>query len=364
MKNILLFTSFFAALASAQIAQFIREPDLQTGLYVKNVWVGDSHVGLITLPTLYSFCMTNNLSVDAATSPAFATSSSDNSSVLQLSNTKFRVSYLYQNLVLGTLGLKIPTSFNQYSNPELFTVGDVATRQLSFQYSNLFNSFDICAGLSSSLAFKDVGEGDLSVGLGLSYLYKGPFTPSEEMNQEFSPGNEFNASTAAEYVFIAYDRKITAMADLGFTLYGDDQFGDAEKIEVGGKFNWALFAATELTDVWPVSVRLANYRKGANANVGRLGETAKSASDLLFTASSGIPLWTDYKPYGRLTLASYAGGGAGGFGDAFILTINGGAIKRLMEHVFLSGEMGFDMGSLEKSGVFGFELQGTVNYKF
>jgi hypothetical protein len=239
----------------------------------------------------------------------------------------------------------------------------VATRQLSFRNADLFSTVDVSAGLSSCLAFLDVGPGDLSVGLGLSYLFKGAFTPAGEPDMSFNPGDEFNVATAAEYVFLAADRRITAMVDVGFTIYGNDKPEEGPEIEAGSKVNWAFNAATEVIENVPASVRLANYRKGANA-IKDFAETQKDASDLILSLRGGIPLLLEYRPYGIMTFGFYGGGGANGFGDAFIFTVGAGASARLSERMFVSAELGLDMGGLEEEGVFGIELGGGLQYKF
>jgi hypothetical protein len=366
-KQAFLAITFLAALQAAALTlpEFIREPVWQSGFYLKNTWIGNSRTMLLALPNVYSFALSERLGVDAATTAALANSNFANSSILRLANSKLRLSYNYRDFLMGTFGVRLPLWRNQFSGEQLITAGDIGARQLNFQNSSLFNSLDFFGGLSSSLAFKDVGDGDLSLGLGLSYYYKGAYTPVEGTDIEFNPGNEFNMSLASEYAFRAFERKITAMADIGFTFFGADQYGSTQEISVGSKFNWALFMATEITEVFPVSVRLANYRKGANENPGRYGETSKKASDLVFTAMSGIPFFTDYRPYAKLSLAGYSGGGSpAADNDAFIVTLGGGASYRLSEHIFADGELGFDMGALGKSGVFGFDLSSQVHYKF
>lgn len=349
-------------------AGLLRDPMVNTGLYFKHAFVGDESATLLSLPTIYSGAISDVLSVDAMTTPAMAMSSTDESSIFRLAGTRVRASYVYKELLVGSLGLKLPTGTNQFTSGQLATAGNIGSRQLAFKNSNMFNSLDVCAGASSSLGFKDIGPGDLAVGLGLSYMFKAPYTPMDGMEESFDPADEFNASIASEYVFIALDRKITTMFDLGFTIYGSDQVGEGNEISAGGKFNWALFAAADVIDNLPASVRLANYKKGANS-VDKQGETTKEASDIVFTLKSALPIakLEQYQPFGSLTFASYSGGGVATAGDAFITTLGGGGSYRLSEHMFTNAELGLDFGSLkggEDMGVFGIELAGNLAYKF
>ena len=349
-------------------ARLLRDPMLDGGLYFKYASVGEGSTCLLALPMVYSFALNDRLSMDAVTTPSMAFSGEDESSIFRVAGTKVRASYVYREFIIGTLGAKIPTGPNQFTGNQLETAGNIGSRQLGFKNSNLFNTLDVCAGLSTCLAFRDIGSGDLSAGLGLSYLFKSPYSPMDGVEGMFDPGDEFNASLAGEYVFMALDRRFTALLDLGFTIYGDDEVEDGPVIETGAKFNWALFGATEIMPKVPVTARLANYRKGAN-NVDKQGETTKEASDLIFTATAGIPMEVleRVQPYGSLTLAGYEGGGAAGAGDAFIFTAGAGGSCRLRTHMFVRSEIGFDMGSLkagEDQGVFGIEFSGNLAYKF
>jgi len=375
MKPIFVFLLF---LTMTLQGQWVRNPYLDAGFYFKHASAGEQNATLLALPTIYSFSMNDQLSLDAITTPTLATSSEDNSSILRVSNTKFRASYVYKELLIGTFGLKLPTGTNQFTEEQTTSAGGIATRQLAFKNANIYNSLDVSAGISSCLAFKDIGPGDLSVGLGFSYLFKGPYTPKEVPDASFSPGNEFNTSIAAEYIFIAADRKITSLFDLGFTVYGSDELEDGPTIEAGLKVNWALFLATEVIDKLPASLRLANYKKGASTT-DRDGQTTKGsdASDIVFTLKAAIPVEAlVYQPFGSLSLASYEGEKSG-IGDAFIATIGTGGSYRISEHLFTGAELGLDFGSMtgleldddnkpkmKDQSVFGIEVSGNLQYKF
>jgi hypothetical protein len=319
----------------------------------------------MALPLSVSGKLRDDISLTAVTIPSFATSDMENSSIFRVASTRLRATYLYKDMFIGTLGLRLPTGTNQFTGEQLSTAGNLATRQLGMQYSYLFNSLDINLGASTSLGFKDIGPGDLSVGFGLSYLYKGSYTPSDESDASFSPGNEFNIIAATEYVFVAWDRKIDAMLDLGLTVYGADVVSDSIEIDAGSKFNWALSASTEYLPDLTGSVRIANYKKGAIKHA-KLGETSKESSDLILALKSTLPLkmLAEYQPYGTATFGFYDGGGAKGYGSAFVFTLGGGGSKRLSERLFVDGEFGLDMGSLEEMGLFATELSGGLNYKF
>ncbi|MFP4521590.1 MAG: hypothetical protein ACLFQK_05540 [Fibrobacterota bacterium] len=361
--KLLLTIYFFIAVWTSAGSGFVRGRNLDGGLYFKTVGVGDNRITMLALPSAYSWAFSPELSLDAVAAPAFALSSLEESSVFRLAGTKVRAAYNYKDMALGTFGIKIPTGLNQFSSSQIVTVGNASTRQLNIRYADLFNALDISAGVASSIPFENIGPGDLSLGLGLSTLFKGAYQPLEEADLKYNPANEFNIALAGEYVFIAADRQITALLDLGFTIYGKSEGTGGEEINPGNKFNWALSGNTKLLPEIPVNVRLANYRIGA-PEVEKVGETGKAASDLVFSVKAGLPVLPDYSSYGTLTLAGYEGGGALSYGDAFIFGIGGGGSMRLNENMFARAGLGLDFGSLEDDGIFGLRIDGGVSYRF
>jgi hypothetical protein len=368
IKNIMFYAAGLLALAGSRLhaeeAQFIRDQKLNSTIYCKMVKVGDTKAMLLAIPEVYSTALGNNLAVDAVCTPAWAVSSMDQGYIIRLSSTKARLSYNYRSLAIGTFGIKVPMGINQFSPNQERTAGILAARQLGVRYADLFNSFDISAGVSSSAAFKDVGPGDVSAGLGVAMLIKLPYQPQEGNDQSFNPGDEFNLSVAGEYAFRALDRNMSAFLDLGFTIYGSDQMGDNKVTDVGNKFNWAMSGKTELKELGdvPVQVRLANYIKGANA-VERVGETTKKSSDLIISLQSGLPLLTQYQPYAQLAFGSYSGGSLAE-NSSFVVSPAVGGSFRLREKLFAQGEAGLDVGSYGENTVLGLMIQGTVKYQF
>ncbi|MFH0922172.1 MAG: hypothetical protein V1913_17650 [Fibrobacterota bacterium] len=365
MKRILIgmMTGALAAGLFAMDLSFVRDRSLETGVYAKTVRVGHSRATLFALPTVYSCALPNGLAFDAATVPVLGLSDLETSGIARLSNTKARLSWLYHDFLIATFGLRLPTGFNQFTSSQLITAGNIASRQLLFQNANLFSSLDLSASLASSLAFRDIGDGDLSLGLGLAYLYKGAVTPVEDSKLSFDPADEFSISLATEYDFRAYERKCQTLLDLGFTLYGSDQQQDAKALAIGNKFNWAFSGGVELAENLPLTVRVANFIKGANTHK-LYGETSKKSSDLIASVTSGLPFARPQRPYAKLTLASYSGGGLQGYGDAFVTSLALGAAFRLSERLSLQNEISVDLGSLEGSGLLGLSGNAAFRYQF
>jgi hypothetical protein len=365
IKYIILGTLGWLALTcgplSAEEPQFIRDQKLNSTMYCKMVRIGDTKVMLLAVPEVYSTVLSKALSLDAVCTPAWAVSSMDAGAILRLTSTKARLSYNYKDLAIGTFGVKVPAGINQFSPNQERTAGILAARQLGVRHADLFNTCDISAGMSSSAAFKDVGAGDVSVGLGVAMLFKLPYQPQDGNDQSFDPGDEFNLSVAGEYAFRAMERSMSAFLDLGFTIYGSDEMGDSKITDVGNKFNWAVSGRTKLGGV-PAQVRLANYIKGANA-VEKVGETTKKSSDLIIALQSGLPVLTQYGPYAQLTFGRYAGGSLAE-NNALIITPAAGGSFRLNEKMFAQGEAGLDFGSYGENSVLGLMIQGSLKYQF
>jgi hypothetical protein len=359
--KILLTLFFLAAVVSAQEQQLIRDQKLNSSCYFKMIGAGDARLTILALPQIYSWAIRENMALDAVSIPALAVSNFDKSSIIRLTNTKLRLSYNYQNLAIGTFGLKIPMGINQFSTGQEITAGLAATRQLGVRFSDLYNTFDISMGASSSTAFKDLGPGDLSMGLGLAMLFKTAFTPQEGGSNSFSPGNEFNVSLASEYAMIVQQRKVGLFLDLGFTIYGSDKMGDKVITKVGNKFDWALQGNTDVMQL-PVQLRLANFIKGANT-IEKIGETTVKSNDLIISLQAPVPVasWKPYQPYGRIMMGNYSGGSAMA-GSATVFSLAGGGAYRLNEQMFLQGETVIDMGGYTGRGVFGVSVNGGINY--
>jgi hypothetical protein len=352
-----------AAAPGNPAAQFIRQPVLENGVYARSSWIGSDPTVLVAAPTFYSVALGDRLSADAGVIPSAAFTGVDNSAIARVSNTKVRFSYNIGNALLATAGARIPTGFNRLSGEQLATAGNLASRQLNFQYANLFNSLDLCAGLASSVAFPHLGRGDLSVGVAAAFLHKSRFRPSDDLDEFFDPGDETTVSLAAEYAAPLFERQGSLLADIGYTYYGADRFGAAEYVTAGSKFNWAVTA-----EYGAVGLRVANYRKGMNASRSRYGETSKNANDLVATASAGLPLLPKLKPFVKLGFGSYSGGGIYAAenikNEAMVGSAGFGGTARLGEHLFFHGETGFDAGTFDHKRLLGAELQAGLSVKF
>ncbi|MBL8026232.1 MAG: hypothetical protein JNL74_07465, partial [Fibrobacteres bacterium] len=270
IKIFLLITIVGAALASEPRPDFIRTPELNGDLYFKTVSVGEVTTTLFALPLAYSCALNKELSFDAATTPVIAFTSLDNSTVVRLSGLKGRLTYNFRNMLLGTVGVHIPTGTNKFSGEELLTAGNVSSRQLGFSEGALYNTIDIFGSAAAGMVFKDLGSGDLSIGLGGSFLYKGSFIPTDVADSVYDPGSEGNISLAVEYLFLAFERRNTLLLDFGVTMYGEDKYS-GETFRRGNKLNWSLTAQSSVNPKIPLSLRIANYIKGANENPGRFG---------------------------------------------------------------------------------------------
>ncbi|MBD3393429.1 MAG: hypothetical protein GF410_15545 [Chitinivibrionales bacterium] len=342
--------------------QFIRGHDIAAGLYARSVWVGETHTALAALPLYYSGALTEQLAADAAVAPAFGYAGSRESIIARASDLRLRLSYNLKNAVLFTLGGRIPAGPNRFSQQQTITQGNLSARQLDFDHSYLYASPDVCAGAASSLSFSDIGPGDLSLGLALSYLFKGPFHPVDDIDAKFDPGDEINVALAAEYAALLPDRRATFTIDAGYTYFGKDRFEGVDTTHAGGKFNWALSAATTLTDAVPVLLSAANFVKGAQRD--RYGTTGKNTSDLYVSLRAGLPVFKALAPYGQAGLQVYTGGGPAEAMKAVVGCLELGIARRLGERLFGTAAAAFDAGTMGNEARIGTALTGGLEYRF
>jgi hypothetical protein len=360
LSAVILTASVALAQEGAARTQFIRQQEAQSGIYAKSSWTKQGSTMLFALPTFFSGALSEHMGLDGSVVPALGFRGADQSVLARIANTRLRASYNFRNLLLATLGVRVPTGFNRFSDGQLNTQGNLAARQLNFQNGYLFNTLDVCAGLASSLGFADLGIGDLSFGAGLSYLFKGAFQPAKQPGEVFDPGDEFNLSFAAEYAMLVGDRHATAKCDLGFTYFGEDHYTDT--VKAGAKFNWAIEGSMPITPMVPISLRIANFLKGVTRD--RYGETGKGTNDLIIASTCGIPFASDYAPYAKLMMGGYSGGFFDKAANALIFTLGGGGSKRINQQLSARTELGLDMGAVGGGGIFGVELQGAMTYAF
>jgi hypothetical protein len=235
----------------------------------------------------------------------------------------------------------------------------VSARQMNFKYADLYNSLDINGGLSSSLYFRDVGDGDLTLALALSYLYRGAMQPLEITEASFYPGQEFTTAFVADYVFIAFERRFDLVADAIYTLYTEDSYAGGETYDRGAAFQWAFSLTSSVTPKLPLSLRIANYLRSPSDSP--VGSTGKSA-DLFISASATPPFSNTFSPELTLTFGSYAGGGLNRYGDATIIALNAKTEKPITEKATLSYSLGLEGGSFESNAYMG--VDGALSLKF
>ncbi|MBL8025464.1 MAG: hypothetical protein JNL74_03590 [Fibrobacteres bacterium] len=362
MKKTLLIITLLSALTHGlDLKRFYGEPSLQCGAYFKLVSTNDTTAALFALPLVHSFDLSRNLHLDASTVPTAVLTNNESSLTARLSSTKLRLTLNSGNIILSTIGLRIPTAYNRFSEEQTRAMGMVSARQMNVDYSDLYNSTDINLGVASSLYFKDVGDGDLTLALAFSYLYKGATEPLNVTEAFFYPGQEFTSAATAEYVFIAFERRFDITADALYTMFTDDSYAGGETYSRGSIFQWALSLSSSVTAQLPLSIRIANYLRSPSESP--LGNTGK-ASDLFIALSAIPPLSKNFKPDISLSFSSYAAGGLNKYGDAAIITLDGKTEKKITEKVTTLYSAGLEGGTLEGKGILGFTGSATLRFNF
>jgi hypothetical protein len=340
--------------------------DLTGGAVIQVFGYGaDWAVTEIALPLTGSMPLSDALFLDVASTPAMSTSSGNGGNLFGMTNTKVRGAYLLKDWAIFTLGFKLPTWVNKFDTDDLITMGRLSKKGSGFVVTDYFQTLDMNVTGSGGYTFPDIGPGDLTAGLGIGYLFKGPYSPAEDL--DYSPGNQLNISLAVEYVFLLLERRNRAMLDIGYTNYGQDKLNDQEVFELGSKKNWALSLSSQVTPEIPVSLRLANYWANGASRVSFKGELKDAETtvnqDFYMTATAGIPMLPHLAPYGQVTLG-FQGEDDNQANNGFVTGLGVGGSKRMSEHIFLQAYSNLVLGGLEGVFIYGLQLGGKVMFRY
>lgn len=360
-KTILILVILTTCISGLNLKRFYGSPSLDCGAYLKAVSTNDTTAMLFAIPVMHSFNLSDNLHFEASTAPTAVLTNTESSLTARLSSTRLRFTLNSGNMLLSTIGLRIPTASNRFTEEQTKAMGMVSARQMNIDYADLYNSMDVNLGLASSLYFKDVGDGDLTLALALSFLYRGATEPLNVTEALFYPGQEFTTAATAEYIFIAFERRFDLTADALYTLFSDDSYVGGETYSRGPIFQWALSLSSSVTTQLPLSIRIANYLRSPSETP--FGNTGK-ASDLFISLSTVPPLSKSFKPELSLSFASYAGGGLNKYGDASILSIDGKAEKKLTDRASALYSIGLEGGAFESKGIFGITGSAMLRFNF
>jgi hypothetical protein len=210
---------------------FFRGADFSSTLKGSYWRAGGRNLAQVVIPIVYSHAFNNQFSLDVTSSPALA-AASDQDMILGVASTKLRASYIYNNLVLLTAGVRVPSGTNNLSPSQAGTAGVLATRPLSFTVPSFTGGLNAILSAATAYSFGFIGPGEMAAGLAASYQFKGGFTPLAE-GKDYNPGDEIGANASLEYTLTGSGKIYRFSGNAAFTFFFDDTYGDRDIFSPG-----------------------------------------------------------------------------------------------------------------------------------
>jgi len=148
-----------------------------------------------------------------------------------ITDTQMNVTYHVEAAkMILTLGVNLPTGRKELSLEEFETSYLISLNMYDFRVSNFGQGFNVSPGLSWAYPLSETAV----VGIGLSYQYRGPFKPFENMTGQYDPGNEILVTGGFDF---RLSETATLSTDLIYTIYGTDRLGGEEVFVSGEKIS-------------------------------------------------------------------------------------------------------------------------------
>ncbi|ARA91946.1 hypothetical protein AWN76_001380 [Rhodothermaceae bacterium RA] len=185
-----------------------------------------------------------------------------------------------------SLRSNVPSGKSTLNAEEFSTAWQLSQSFYEFQVPGFGQGFNIGPGLLGAFPITE----DFVIGLGVSYQYRGAYTPVEGGLGAYDPGDEFFFVGGLDYRF---NPQTSVSLDLTYTLYGTDELADGRTFEAGNK----LTAAVQLR-------RLFGFHEGRLALRYRAATTSNLAVDgVLLDELQTVPSRGDLRAAVMLRLA-------------------------------------------------------------
>lgn len=181
-----------------------------------------------TLAMVY-FPLNDRMGMSVMSSQAMV--SSDISTKLSgLTDTQVNMNYYSEKIsTLVSLGVNLPTGKKMLTANQFTTSYLISLKQYNFRVPNFGQGLNISPGLSWAYPVRET----FVIGIGISYQYRGPFTPFESMTGQYDPGEEILITGGAD---LRISETATCAADIVYTSYGKDKLDGQETFQSGNKF--------------------------------------------------------------------------------------------------------------------------------
>lgn len=186
-------------------------------------------VSQVSMPLLVAVPVRPDLTVSLRT--AYASGGGDDlATVGGIADAQLGVSYrrmLGSAEMIASLGVGIPLGSSALTNEELGTAILLTRNEFAFAAPSLRQGLRFAPGVTIAVPV----DRNVVFGVGASYQVRQAFTPFEESEQSYAPGNEFLLTAGFD---VGMGASSVMSLDVSYALYGNDSFGDYT-LEPGGR---------------------------------------------------------------------------------------------------------------------------------
>ncbi|MBN1780954.1 hypothetical protein JW948_07520 [bacterium] len=359
--------SLIKGVVSGQSVRLQSPQQIDAGCGFQYWKAGDDQVTQIALPMTFVYPRSSKCTLYAKTYPA-ATNLHVGSdySLGGLSDIKLGGYYLTLNdELLVTFGMNLPVGRSALKSDEMPVAGVMTIPAFEFDVPSLGQGFDMQLGMNTAWE-----AGDFIIGYGVSYLFKGPYSPYDGLDLSYNPGDELTITWGVQRQVTWFRRDMHVMADMLYTGYGPDKTDGSRVFSSGDRVILQLLSRFREKG-WDVAVYIRQRIKAPNrygADI-TLPPDAKNANGNQFQmlTQAYYPYRPDLRIKGIADLKIYASNDYGS-GGAFLIGVGGGGEKVISPKMTGTGECRLYFGSLKQSvqgsGVFGLRLMGGIRYEF
>ncbi|MCU0609714.1 MAG: hypothetical protein MUF22_08125 [Chitinispirillaceae bacterium] len=367
-KHILILSLFLGVLAHAgdpAPAQtgFFRGSQGFSGLHAELWRYAGQSTGEFVLPIYYSIGLKNvapGLALDVVTSPTLALQAGAATNTLfRVAGSKLRASYNFNNLFLATAGVQVPTGSNTLSQSEQSVAGAISTPQMAFKITDMQSGVNGSFSLASSIQVDD----DLVVGAAVGGLVRSEFIPVKDA-KAFNPGDELTATLGADYTLQLSGSRLTLMGEYLFSYYTWDRSGNIAFYHAAPRHGINLRADHKPVQGVRNLAALAFNLYGKNRQLVAGSITNKVRSDIfLLNDYLYFPAVRNMFPYALVTANVFTEGGSG-TGKAVVGGLGGGGAWQMSRAMVIRGQAVLQGGAMNRTPLYGIELNGGVQYVF
>jgi hypothetical protein len=327
----------------------------------------EDYILAFSFPFTFIYPYDEKLSFYATTSPAYnILGTGERYSLGGISDVKIGGHYLaFNDEYLFTFGLNLPVGKNALTTEEYAVANVLAMPAFNFRVPSLGQGIDVHVGASTAREL-----GDLIVGAGISYLFKGGYKPLSDYDELYNPGDEITFTAGADRNLVLFNKDMQLTGDILLTMYFNDRWGGEKVFHSGSVFLIQLLSRFKVGS-FDMEIFIRERMKGKNkTGAGSFFDTERKNSNSNQFEIHGIAVYP-WKPNllikgaGEIKLYSNNQYDTGG---AKLIGVGGGGEWQILSNLRLIGDTRFYIGSI-KSGArnaftLGFKFYGGFQFTF